>query len=153
MSFTQVKKDGTPAKKPGRKPAKKQIETPEGEFVTVATKVPPKTIAGGDWEKMETPEGAKIGGLCPPVAYQDEITAWEGGKPVDRITLPVRFDGMTVREVEGDFGRYRYTAVAGAEYIDYECPEGLDTISLSVEQWKNFRAEQEKAARALGVEL
>ena len=132
---------------------KKPVETPEGNATVVATKEPPRPIAGGEWEKMETPEGPKIGGLCPPVAYQDEITAWKDGKPVERIMQPVMVDGMKVRELEGDFGRYRYTAVAGAEYIDYECPEGLDTISLSVEQWKNFRAEQEKAARALGVEL
>lgn len=132
---------------------KKPVETPEGNATVVATKEPPRPIAGGEWEKMETPEGPKIGGLCPPVAYQDEITAWKDGKPVERIAQPVKVDGMTVRELEGDFGRYRYTAVAGNEYIDYECPEGLDTISLSVKQWKNFRAEQAKAARILGVEL
>ena len=125
---------------------KKPVETPEGNATVVATKEPPRPIAGGDWEKMETPEGP----VKAPIAKTGKMST-ESKLP--KITLPVKVDGMTVRELEGDFGRYRYTAVAGAEYIDYECPEGLDTISLSVEQWKNFRAEQEKAARALGVEL
>ena len=35
---------------------KKPVETPEGNATVVATKEPPMPIAGGEWEKMETPE-------------------------------------------------------------------------------------------------
>ena len=60
---------------------------------------------------------------------------------------------MVVREVEGIFGRYRYTDIGSAAYIDYEGPDNMDVISLTVEQWKKFREEQETAAKVLGVGL
>ena len=70
-----------------------------------------------------------------------------------KIFGPAMYDGMTIREVEGNFGRYRYSAVGSAIYIDYENREGFDTLSLTVEHWRAFRSEQEKAAKILGVEL
>ena len=72
---------------------------------------------------------------------------------VPKILLPANVDGMMVREVEGVFGRYRYTDIGSAAYIDYEGPDNMDVISLTVEQWKKFREEQETAAKVLGVEL
>ena len=74
-------------------------------------------------------------------------------KPEPKITQPVSYDNMTVREVEGLFGRYRYSGVGSAVYVDFENSEGLDVISLTVDQWRRFREEQTKAFMILGVEL
>ena len=70
-----------------------------------------------------------------------------------KITQPAKINGMIVREVEGKFGRYRYSDIGGKEYIDFESNEQLDVLSLTVEQWKKFRKEQQVAAITLGVEL
>ena len=70
-----------------------------------------------------------------------------------KITQPVVYDGMTVREIEGGFGRYRRSDVHDSTYIDFEYTDGCDTISLTVEQWRGFRKELERAAAILGVEL
>ena len=69
-----------------------------------------------------------------------------------KITQPVSYDGMVVREVEGLFGRYRRSDIGGKIYIDLENTEGLETMSLTVEQWRSFREEYAKAARILWVE-
>lgn len=74
-------------------------------------------------------------------------------KPEPKITQPLSYDNMTVREVEGLFGRYRYSGVGSAVYVDFENSEGLDVISLTVDQWRRFREEQTKAFMILGVEL
>ena len=70
-----------------------------------------------------------------------------------KITKPVMFDGMTVREMEGEFGRYRRSDIHGTTYIDFENIDKLDILSLTEEQWRKFRKEQEKAFSILGVEL
>ena len=70
-----------------------------------------------------------------------------------KITQPVVYDGMTVREIEGGFGRYRRSDVHGSIYLDFEQTVGADVISLTVEQWRSFRKELERAAAILGVEL
>ena len=70
-----------------------------------------------------------------------------------KICQPIVYDGMTVREVEGGFGRYRRSDVHGSIYVDFEYTDGCDTISLTVEQWRGFRKELERAAAILGVEL
>jgi len=74
-------------------------------------------------------------------------------KPEPKITQPLSYDNMTVREVEGLFWRYRYSGVGSAVYVDFENSEGLDVISLTVDQWRRFREEQTKAFMILGVEL
>ena len=60
---------------------------------------------------------------------------------------------MTVREIEGTYGRYRRTDINGTVYIDFENPDGADILSYTVEQWKKLRVEQANAFRILGVEL
>lgn len=70
-----------------------------------------------------------------------------------KITQPVVYESMTVREVEGGFGRYRRSDVHGSTYIDFEYTEGMDVISLTVDQWRSFMAELDKAAKILGVTL
>ena len=60
---------------------------------------------------------------------------------------------MTVREIEGLFGRYRRTDINGATYIDFENPDGADILSYTVDQWRKMRVEQANAFRILWVEL
>lgn len=72
---------------------------------------------------------------------------------VPKITQPVKYDGMTVREIEGGFGRYRRSDVHGSIYIDFEYTEGADVISLTDKQWRSLMVELIHAAEILGVSL
>ena len=114
FKMEKLKKDGTPAKKPGPKP----------KFTAKKIDIAPDPL--------------------PPV----KIT-----KIDPKVTQPAIYEDMVIREVEGLFGRYRYTDIGSAIYIDFENSDGLDTLSMTVEQWKNVREEQVKAAKILGVEL
>jgi hypothetical protein len=113
---------------------KKTVETPEGEFATLKLDGPIR-IQTKEPEKVEVVETPEKKPELPP------------------ITAPVVYDGMIVREVEGLFGRYRYTDIGSAVYIDFENVDRMDTLSFTVDQWRKFREEQEKAAKILGVEL
>lgn len=95
----------------------------------------------------ETPETAK--GLKATIEARTE---WH---PVQepKITAPVGYDGFTVREVEGSFARYRRSDVSEKTYVDVEIADGCDTISYTVEQWRNIRKEFQRAAVILGVEI
>lgn len=70
-----------------------------------------------------------------------------------KISQPVNYDGMTVREIEGLFGRYRRTDVSAKIYIDFEFTDETDVVSFTVDQWRAFRKEQEKSFAILGVAL
>lgn len=100
-------------------------------------------------QKTEQKTVIKTAKIAEVFAEVDKAPA----KPEPKITQPVSYDNMTVREVEGLFGRYRYSGVGNAVYIDFENSEGLDVISLTVDQWRRFREEQTKAFMILGVEL
>ena len=102
-------------------------------------------------EAAQTPEGPVKGPVTPGKLYEE--FGKDGYKELPKITQPAVYDSMTVREVEGLFGRYRRTDVSGATYIDFEPADGADTMSLTVEHWRKFRAEHEKAVRILGVDL
>ena len=70
-----------------------------------------------------------------------------------KSTKPGVCDNMTIREVEGGFGRYRRSDVHGSIYLDFEQTDGADVISLTVKQWRSLREELNRAAAILGVEL
>lgn len=70
-----------------------------------------------------------------------------------KICQPVVYDDMTIREVEGLFGRYRRSDVGDATYIDLEITDGCDVISYTLGQWRSFITELDKAAKILGVEI
>ena len=70
-----------------------------------------------------------------------------------RIPQPAYVDDMLIREVEGLFGRYRYSDIGSTVYIDFEPTDSVDTLSYTLNQWREFRKEQERAAKILGVEL
>lgn len=108
----------------------------------------PKSIKGSKKEAKtddEAPEGS------PDEAPEEPAEPKEPEAP--KISRPVVYDSMTIREVEGDFGRYRRSDVRGTVYIDFEHREGCDTISMTVEQWKCWRKGLERATAILGVEL
>ena len=96
---------------------------------------------GSVLKDAETPEAPKTGVKITP----DKI---EIG-----IINPVGYDGFTVREVEGSFARYRRSDVSEKTYVDVEIADGCDTISYTVEQWRNIRKEFSRAAVILGVEI
>ena len=102
---------------------------------------------GSVLKDAETPETAKV-----PTAMIEARTEW---KPVQepKITKPVGYDGFTVREVEGSFARYRRSDVSEKTYVDVEIEDGCDTLSYTVEQWRNIRKEFQRAAVILGVEI
>ena len=83
----------------------------------------------------------------------EEMGLKMGKQEKPKITQPVNYDGMTVREVEGLFGRYRRTDIGSATYIDYESKDGADELSMTVEHWKAFIVEIRNAGQILGVEL
>ena len=116
-----------------------------------------------DRKKIETPEGTLAEAMEGMKDAADEffgkcedmgLSLGKDEAPEEpKITKPVVFDNMTIREVEGGFGRYRRSDVHDSTYIDFEYTDGCDTISLTVEQWRGFRKELERAAAILGVEL
>ena len=141
--MARMKKDGTPAKKPGPKAGRKPASEKKTETVIKGSpeEVLPKVKLTGPI-RIETPEANRV----------EVVETPESAEP--KALLPATYDGMVIREVEGLFGRYRYSGDLGrAEYIDFENADGMDTLSLTVDQWKKFREEQVKAALILGVEL
>ena len=118
-----------------------RIETPEADKVQVVEK-PEKTLS----EAMTGMKDAAdtFFGECEKMGLKMDAP---------KITQPVSYDGMVIREIEGLFGRYRRSDISGKIYIDFEPAESLDVLSYTVEQWQRFREEQEKAAAVLGVDL
>lgn len=112
-------------------------------------------------QKAKTPEEPKVTLADAMKGMKDAADEFFGTCEEMGLTLekakkdatPVKYDDMTIREIEGVFGRYRRSDVNGATYIDFECDDGLDILSLTVNQWIQFREEQEKAFAILGVIL
>lgn len=123
-----------------------KAEVPEMPTVKVDGPLKIETPETNRVQVVETPEGCS--GLFH--GTKGEKTAAAEKQPV---TQPVCYDGMTVREIEGMFGRYRRTDINGATYIDFENPDGADILSYTVDQWRKMRVEQANAFRILGVEL
>lgn len=129
-----------------------RIETPEANRIQVAET--PEIIDGvtkeitvHEADIFDAPEG-----MVPRHMLKHPVKV-NIVKDKPNITKPVNYDGMIVREVEGEFARYRRTDVNGNTFIDVEFPDGCDTISFTVGQWGDFRKEHNKAALILGVEL
>ena len=104
--------------------------------------------------RIETPEAGKVEVMETPEGCSGLFVGTKGSEAVKepKISMPICYDGMMVREVEGLFGLYRRSDIGGKTYIDMENKEGLDTISMTVEQWRGFIEEYQKAARILWVE-
>ena len=133
-----------------------RIETLEADKVEVV-ETPEKTFESVKKEIMEIPQVTVADAMrnCKDAADTFFGACEEMGLNLEdkKITQPVSYDGMVIREVEGLFGRYRRSDIIGKIYIDFEPVESMDVLSYTVEQWRTFREEQEKAAAVLGVEL
>ena len=122
--MARMKKDGTPAKKPGRKP-----------------KTTEPTLA----EAMQ--------GMQDAVDMFDNACE-DMGLNVEEKTVtplqPAEVDGFTVNGIQGLFGRYLRYEIGEKTYIDYTDNEGQE-LSMTAEQWVSFVAEISRAFEALGV--
>ena len=127
-------------------------------------KLPDLRLKGNSRKKPETEKAEEAPTLADAMTGMKEATddffgkCEEMGLKMDKpkqpkITQPVNYDGMTVREVEGLFGRYRRTDIGSATYLDYESKDGADELSMTVEHWKAFIVEIQSAGRILGVEV
>ena len=105
--------------------------------------------------KIETPEANQVKVVETPEKNSAAVIKQKVVDVMDQLEIrnPLVYEGMVVREIEGQFGRYRHSAVGDKVYIDFESIDRLDVLSMTVEQWRNFREEQKKAGRILGVEL
>lgn len=126
----RLKKDGSPAQRPGPKPKKQIIETPESEVTQPKPEIPEKvaTVKLTGPLNVETPEPEKV-------------TFVDGG------TIPFKMTGMST-----EAGDFQYFKKAG--YLDWT-PGGTydDTVSLKVEEWKALIKVLPVVIRMLGVEL
>ena len=126
----RLKKDGSPAQRPGPNPKKQIIETPEGEFTQPKPEIPEKvaTVKLTGPLNVETPEPEKV-------------TFVDGG------TIPFKMTGMST-----EAGDFQYFKKAG--YLDWT-PGGTydDTVSLKVEEWKALIKVLPVVIRMLGVEM
>lgn len=119
----KLKKDGTPAKKPGRKP---------------------QTVIEKDLDNVYEAEQKEQDTVMHEFA--------EDGVHLKKVTKPLAYDGFDVTAIKGEFGRYGRDTFNGTEYFDFETNDG-EEISMPVEAWKDFLTEVFQAAKVLGVEL
>ena len=134
--YTKKKKDGTPAKKPGPK----KIETPEGNMTVIATKEPPKvpTVKLDGALRIETPEAGKV-----------EVISKEciGVKPIENgLEFEYRVTG-----IDTAVGSFIYSKKQG--YVDWDPIDGSGTVSMNLEEWKEFMKVFPGAMKVLGVKL
>ena len=131
--------------------------TDEAPVVKLSGPIRIETPEANKVEVVETPEKTLADAMTGMKNAADDFfrNCEEMGLNLEdkKITQPVSYDGMVIREVEGLFGRYRRSDIGGKIYIDFEPVESMDVLSYTVEQWRTFREEQEKAAAVLGVEL
>lgn len=155
FKMARIKKDGTPAKKPGTKPNYKKVEKKEPEQlptvkidgpIVIKTPDGKETKVGtvGDALNNMADAAADFFGKCEEMGLMKEET---------KITQPVNYDGFNVRAVEGDYGSYHFQEINGKQWLDYDDKECANEMSMTVEQWRGFLAEIRKAAKILGVEL
>lgn len=153
--MARIKKDGTPAKKPGPKPNYKKVEKKEPEQLPtvkidgpIVIKTPDgketKVGSAGDALNNMADAAADFFGKCEEMGLMKEET---------KITQPVNYDGFAVRAVEGDYGSYHFQEINGKMWIDYDDKEFSNQLSMTVDQWRGFLAELRHAGLVLGVEL
>lgn len=121
-------------------------------FAQLPDKIPrsDKGKPRNETEQVEVPELKVDGPILISATEPEKVEVKPARTP---ITKPMVYDGLEVCEVKGKFARYRRVDAHGNTYIDVEMKDGDDTLSYTVEQWRNFREEQDRAALILGVEL
>ncbi len=151
--MARIKKDGTPAKKPGPKPNYKKVEKKEPEQlptvkidgpIVIKTPDGKETKVGsvGDALNNMADAAADFFGKCEEMGLMKEET---------KITQPVNYDGFEmigVRSKETGF-RYEYSQ----EYKIFHVTVGCDSLDLHISDWKRLLDELQKVIPILGVEL
>ena len=125
--MARMKKDGTPAKKPGPK-AKTIIETPECGVMEAEIPENVPTVKVDGPLKIETPETGNVEVVCTMPNLEYEVSA--------------------IRTEE--FGEFYYDKKFNS--IDWRTAEG-DEISLHPLGWKNLMDQLPEILRILGVEV
>lgn len=150
---------------------KLKIEEPE-TYEMLAKGGRPKPIAGGEWEKMETPEGSLAGAMAGMKDATDEFfgKCKDMGLKLEKpeIDLKIKSEDLAktdypdpvimdppfeykVTGIETAVGDFQYSRRYG--YLDWT-PDGVsDTVSLKVEEWKELMRLLPLIAKELGVEL
>lgn len=100
--------------------------------------------------KQEEPQEEVIGSVTiePSEMMREAIRKAREEQP--GIFEPLRYEGMTVTGVTGEFGEYRMVVNNGGQWIDYR---NQSRIVLTVDDWREWLKELKHAARILGVEL
>ena len=151
----KYKKDGTPAKNPGRKP-QKQIEIPAGEFK-------PAVDLSAPAKKVERPEGnmTVIATKEPPkvptvkldgalrIETQEAGTITVNGKAPGSDAIPsIEYK---VTGIDTAVGSFIYSKKQG--YVDWDPLDGNGLVSMNLEEWKEFMKVFPEAMKVLGVGL
>ena len=150
--MARMKKDGTPAKKPGRKPGTVIKGSPEKVFPKVEI---PEPLDGGPWEKMEVPETAKVDIVLTPENLEKAVeTAKEmledSRKEKEKLFgLPAYIDGFEITGISGQFGTYR----ASSEHNYFEFVPFGGELCMNPGEWHEQIEELNRAAKVLGVKL
>lgn len=158
----RMKKDGTPAKKPGRKKTVQDLPVVKlSSPIKIETEEPDKVEANGPEVSLaDAMTGMKDAadeffGKCEDMGIRinnSDSDVVEVEVPTEaEISKPVNYDGFTIRAIQGTFGRYSYSQTRSA-YIDFEDNDGNE-MSMTVEQWRWFLRELHHAAHVLGVNL
>ena len=143
--MTRMKKDGTPAKKPG---PKKKIETPESNMTRVASKAPetPEQVPAVKLTgpiRIETPEPEKVQVETP------EKADYELKKPLNKIVGPCHIDKFLITAIKHpDLGEFYYDKKFKA--VDWRTPEG-DEVSMNPSAWNSLLNELPHILRILGA--
>ena len=134
--MARMKKDGTPAKKPGRKP--QQIETPEDEFTPVKPEIPEQvpTVKVDGPLKIETPEAGKV-----------EVVEKPERSPFKAIINPLEVYSVKSRVVKAN---YRYD---DGDLILEGPAFSFSMLLMTGKEWLQFAEEIKTAIDQLGVKL
>lgn len=146
MKAVKTEEDPSPSSRSAQedRPAQAEVKTVD--------QVPEVTIDGAIRMKTAEPEKVELAydqGIAEEYRREQEAKAAEDTR---KISAALKFDGMTVREVEGEYGRYRLTEEYGSKCIAYESIED-DKISMRPWEWAAFMKEMKKAAAILEVSV
>lgn len=151
----KLKKDGTPAKRPGRKP-NKQVEIPAGEFK-------PAVDLSGPVKKAEKPEGnmtviatkeppqvptVKVDGPLKIETLETGAITVNGKRPGSDAIPNIEY---RVTGIDTDVGSFIYSKKQG--YVDWDPLDGNGLVSMNLEEWKEFMKVFPEAMKVLGVKL
>ena len=134
--MARMKKDGTPAKKPGPKAGRKpnKIEIPE-------------PVAGGKWEKMETPEAVPEVKLTGPIRIETpEANRVEVVETPEKPNL-IEYRVTGISTEAGDFQYFRKQG-----FLDWTTLDGT-AVSMSLAEWAALMRVFPEVRRVLGVEM